>query len=800
MFHYMNFSKKVFFVIAILILGTAITSTKGFSSFIVHQPDDFNPMQLVADSYEPDDDANSSTQIPLGTLQNHTIYPAGDNDWLTFNISESMTVTIETFVGVDTVLELYNENLTYIASDDDSGSGLAALIYIDLEPGVYYVKVTAFGSSSTGEYQISVTGYSLYDAYEPDDSYQNATRLEFNQTQSHSIYPVGEADWYYFMLNRTISVTIETVVVDVDTYMFLYDSGLNQLTRDDDSGIGLSARIISILQAGTYYVKVEGYANSSTGNYSISLNESNMTDLYEPDNDYLNATVIYGDTFQSHSLYPEDDRDWLTLTVSENSTLDIIVDPQTQGLDTVVYLYDDSLNVIGSDDNSGFNNGSHLTSSIGSGTYYIEVFGATSNQMGNYYLSVSITSGSADPYEPDNDFNSATPLFFDIPQNHSLVPGNDTDFFVFNVTQQGIVTIDTFGDTGDPIMYLYDENQNQIDFNDDSGSLFPRISRTLTPGTYYVQISPYGGFGLVPWYTISITFVNYTVTGDDYEPDNSMDLANEITIGETQEHSLTSYDIDFVFFVLTTTMRVSIYTSGDLGDTIMTLYDNAGNQIAFDDDNGKGLFASVTLLLDPGTYYAAVEAFDTSVPINSYFITLREGVDPDEYEDDNDFSQATQLQFWETQDHTFSENDYRDFFIFNISQMMEVEIETSGTDGDTSIIIFDEFTNYIADADDTSTSTFATISLMLDAGTYYVEVIGYYSFAYSITLKDPNSSPPTSSESSTSITNTTVNTKPSNGTSSSGAPALDLPIDPLASILGLMTVVIVLPRLKKQKK
>ena len=800
----MKLLNKTIFLMILLSLGTMASSAKYVKNPeedpTPFQENGFEVSQTSSDIYEPDDNYTSATPITIGENQSHTLYPAGDEDWMVFTLSNTTRVEIETMVGVDTVLYLYDENLTLITSDDDAGIGLGSKIIYDLNSGTYYIKVNGYSSTETGSYNITLNGFTLIDVYEPDDNYYEATQLFFNQTQYHSLYPVGERDWLFFTLNNSQGVTIETYASDADTYLFLYDSSLNQIASDDDSGVGFSSRIDAILPTGTYYVKVEGFANSSTGNYSIILTPYDLTDFYEPDDSSQNATVIFsGQTYQTHTIYPENDHDWLTFTVSDNATVEISVFPNVL-FNTTVYLYDDLLNVIAMDDSSGSNNGSYIFAEILPGTYYIEIFASTVGDIGEYSLSIMIVEGSGDVFEPDNDFDNATPLFFDTPQNHSLLPETDVDFYRFNVTQYGLVTAETSGISGDTVMYLYDELHNQIDFNDDAGSLFSRISRYLDPGTYYIQVAPYGGYGIVPWYLISITFNNdSSVGGDSYEPDDTMVSANEITFGEVQEHSLTSGDVDYVYFLIVVTTRINIYTYGDVGDTVITLYDGIGNFIIQDDDSGKGLFSSITMLLDPGTYYLRVELFDANSPIDSYTISLREGFAPDAYEDDNDYSTATQLEFWMPQDHTFSENDWGDYFYFNLTQSMEVEIVTEGTDGDTHIILFDENRNYVVDIDDTDTSTFASLSIFLDVGSYYILVLGYFSFEYTITLRDPNSSPPVSSSTITTTTNTSSNVQTTNG-SSSTAPSLDLPLNPLPTLLGLIAMAVIISNVQRRRK
>jgi hypothetical protein len=116
------------------------------------------PPPVSADLYESD---NISTTASLYTgVQHHTFDAVDDTDWITFTVSPAdasngVPYHIETFNlgwGMDTELSLYDtDGTTLLAYNDDSGAGLASTIeWTPSAPGIYYVEVTPFSSSSTG--------------------------------------------------------------------------------------------------------------------------------------------------------------------------------------------------------------------------------------------------------------------------------------------------------------------------------------------------------------------------------------------------------------------------------------------------------------------------------------------------------------------------------------------------------------------------------------------------------------------------------------------------------------------------
>lgn len=100
----------------------------------------------------------------------------------------------------------------------------------------------------------------------------------------------------------------------------------------------------------------------------------------------------------------------------------------------------------------------------------------------------------ADPNEPNDSLASATEITLPFEsRNLSLEPIGDRDFFTFELEERGFVGInidaDSRGSFLDAVLFLFDENGNEIDFNDDSDGLDPEIRTTLNPGRYFLLVS-----------------------------------------------------------------------------------------------------------------------------------------------------------------------------------------------------------------------------------------------------------------------------------------------------------------------
>ena len=118
----------------------------------------YQPLER-GDQYEPDDSMQQAKEIKPGEEQRRSISPPGDVDWVKFILTEPSTVVIETSgPSGDTVLYLYDSSGNRIAYDDDGGPNYWSRIEKDLDPGIYYVKVTEYGENDKiSEYFLKLT-------------------------------------------------------------------------------------------------------------------------------------------------------------------------------------------------------------------------------------------------------------------------------------------------------------------------------------------------------------------------------------------------------------------------------------------------------------------------------------------------------------------------------------------------------------------------------------------------------------------------------------------------------------------
>ena len=148
------------------------------------------------------------------------------------------------------------------------------------------------------------------------------------------------------------------------------------IAADDDGDISGGSRnfsVWSMLDAGTYYVKVAGY-DGATGSYQLHAEA-----VSDPPGDTGTTAVVALESNQVGVLNPrpegDDDVDWFKLDLmSEASSTDVII--RTEGpVDTIGRLLDSDGAELADNDDGGVGGNFLIGANLTPGVYYVEVTG-----------------------------------------------------------------------------------------------------------------------------------------------------------------------------------------------------------------------------------------------------------------------------------------------------------------------------------------------------------------------------------------------------------------------------------------
>jgi len=240
------------------------------------------------DEGEPDDTPAEARPIEPGATQSHNLHVPADQDWLYFEAEAGTSYEVWTSnLGreIDTVATLYDSEGRQLAFDDEGGEEFRSsrLFWVSEDGERLYLMVRGFADAEGGwgtEYEISLRVAEVFrmDEYEPDDTQDQATRIEPGESQRHNRHVSADEDWVVFRAEAGQTYVIETSRLGAlaDTVIYLYDAQGIELAVDDDGGEEERASRLewTAPNGGRFFVKVENWlptlAGPGTG-YDLTL-------------------------------------------------------------------------------------------------------------------------------------------------------------------------------------------------------------------------------------------------------------------------------------------------------------------------------------------------------------------------------------------------------------------------------------------------------------------------------------------------------------------------------------------------
>lgn len=533
---------------------------------------------------------------------------------ITIDPSATLSLSISIFDGTGTPIFLPN-------SQAIAGEPLTVSFAVDQAERYTF---SVFGLSGTGTYSINLSGVPVADDLADQGRFFDAEPLDFGEfgrvgEASGVLNQGGDSDIFTFVAAETdlatLSVTRQLGQTAMTPAVIVYELGqddyptpkpVNHVIAWDLNPDGAGTVNIEFsTQAGrTYFIVVRG------SNPSDSVGGYNLTVEFDPEDDHADIGELIDATFVN--VVPSTGRGSATGVLEQSNDSDLFVfgvpttgptdislvwTPQT-GASFEIRLFDINGTRI-------FANGIEATYSSASGflavpqflgntadIFYVAVVGPTATQI-NYTL--SINTGIVDDHANDTNFSGATEIPLDVNTGDGSAGGrlevdSDTDFFTFEILDDGLFTIDVAqGNIGTLVFRLYDQNQNLVSHTQVDGNT---ISFTNTAGAdtrYFLLVgSTFPGIRTGN-YTVSVDGPPVAAAPDD-DHANQGNLAGATVLdvnainGNASDTGIIDTITDTDLFRYTTIGRgelfIQVFTPGSTSpDFTVRIFDSNGVEI-----------------------------------------------------------------------------------------------------------------------------------------------------------------------------------------------------------------------------
>ena len=523
---------------------------------------------------------DQAASLPLNSSLAGGLEIGGEVDYFRVEVSEPGLLLVYTTGSSRTKGTLEDSTGGSLATDDDGGrSDNFKIAHTPVSAGTYYVKVEGDYSSSTGSYTIH-TSFIISDHGSTRDQ---ATSLPLGESLAGGLEPAGDVDYFRVEVSEPGLLLVYTTGSS-RTKGTLEDSTGGSLATNDDGGRSDNFRIAHFVNAGTYYVKVEGDYSSSTGSYTIYASIHGTT-RDQAASLPLNSSLAGG-------LEIGGEVDYFRVEVSEPGLLLVYTTGSSRTKGT---LEDSTGGSLATNDDGGRSDNFRIAHFVNAGTYYVKVEGDYSSSTGSYTIYASIHGTTRD--------QAAS-----LPLNSSLAGGleigGEVDYFRVEVSEPGLLLVYTTGSSRTKGT-LEDSTGGSLATDDDGGRSdnFKIAHTPVSAGTYYVKVE--GDYSSSTGsYTIYASFIS---DHGNTRATASLLSLDSLLYGQIEPAG----DVDYFQIEVSESEVLTVYTTGSL-DTKGTLEDSTGTALATDDDGGSGDNFRIAHSVSAGTYYVKVEGDSSS--------------------------------------------------------------------------------------------------------------------------------------------------------------------------------------------
>lgn len=356
--------------------------------------------------------------------------------------------------------------------------------------------------------------------------------------------------------------------------------------------------------------------------------------------------------------------------------------------------------------------------------------------------------------EPNNTQATANATACGVHVEAAIGVAGDQDWFTFTLTQPGLITAvlnpGPDGANTDTIVSIHDSTGAKLGQNDDENRVWLSVLQLDLPaGTYGVNVRHFAAAG-TGTYSLDLQCGpaggGLVDSNETSEPNGPLGngTPSALACGQRGLGSLGTGDSDWWTFTLATRALIRAETGIGLTgtastDTILYVRDQAGAQLAFDDDSAPGNWSLILIVLNPGTYHLDVQGFGGANP-GTYTLALTctdssnvipELAEPNGHPNQGGSPSVTACGLT-VEGEIFPGGD-SDWYVmittgdtFLLAENWPGGLtQNGGPIADPLVRLYDSGFVQIAADDDSGPNLLSRMQTFIPAGTYYLEMVGF---------------------------------------------------------------------------
>lgn len=481
---------------------------------------------VLDDVLEPNNASGQSSLISSATLQAR-IFPQGDEDWyrLYAEAGEVLSYTLDSSPLMKGELTLYSPEMEWqsVHATAVNPGDRVLLNHTVASTGFYYLRLRDLLSQAhTQEYVLSVQGgspgFSPTETpseleVEPNDLFSEVSPVPFPGRITGSIAHTGDVDWLGFDVIEPGQAVFSmgTTAEDIQLVAQLLNDSKQSLiqARADLPGASFGLQYHFTLP-GRYYLRMSNSLRLEVDDvdYTFESTFIPVRDIFEPNQDYGDATPLGVVNQVQGFLFGVGDQDWFRVEVGAPDDLRVILSQLPSNITPALNLFDLSgQNLKGQVGHAGVDLELEHGISV-PGTYLIRVADQGNNDASTQPYTLTVFGAEFESYAP-------------VAVIESIIPG-------------AIIVGDTlmfrgFGEDSDGIVEGY-EWRSSLDGPLSEQAVFESNSLSIGTHDIFLRVRDNQGF----WSTEvrQSVYVGSTIS-DEMEPNDSFSSANEIGLGRT---------------------------------------------------------------------------------------------------------------------------------------------------------------------------------------------------------------------------------------------------------------------------